>query len=85
MADIRYGAPSHIVSGKRLRPPTPSRYEWRVVDIHRDVTRHEAKQLLTEQAEYGRWELARSITFLGGARRVWLRRRVMSVKRTDAA
>ncbi len=77
--------PAHVVSPTRRTPQSDSRYEWRVVDIARDVTRSEARAVLTEQAEYGRWELARSQLFYGGARRVWLRRRVMNVRRTDAA
>ena len=76
---------SHVVTPSRGRPSGSSRTEWRVIDIPRDITRAEARSLLTEQAEYGRWELARSQTMYGGARRVWLRRRVMRVRRTDAA
>lgn len=75
----------HIVTPRRAATPTDSRFDWRVVDIPRDVTRAEARAILTEQAEYGRWDLIRSQTFIGGARRVWLRRRVMNVRRTDAA
>ena len=75
----------HVITPSRGRPPASSRFEWRVVDIPRDVTRNETRTLLTEQAEYGRWELSRSQILYGGARRVWLRRRVMRVQRTDAA
>lgn len=78
-------AGAHVVNPRRRHEPATSRFEWRVVDIPRDVTRSEARSLLTEQAEYGRWELARSQKFIGGARRVWLKRRVMRVERTDAA
>jgi len=75
----------HVITPRRVAGPADSRFDWRVVDIPRDVTRSEARALLTEQAEYGRWDLIRSQTFIGGARRVWLRRRVMNVRRTDAA
>ncbi|WP_296667154.1 DUF5703 family protein [Demequina sp.] len=68
-----------------MATPPDSRYDWRVVDIGTEVTRAETRTLLTEQAEYGRWELVRSQTFIGGARRVWLRRRVMNVRRSNAA
>ncbi|MEX0913800.1 MAG: DUF5703 family protein [Demequina sp.] len=54
-----------------------------MVDINRDMTKGEARALLTEQAEYGQWELARSVRYMGGARRVWLRRRIIRVHRTD--
>ncbi|NTV40600.1 MAG: hypothetical protein HGA51_11690 [Demequinaceae bacterium] len=59
--------------------------QWRVVDIPRSITREEATQLLSEQAEYGRWELARSLIYVGGARKVWLRRRAMRVERSHVA
>jgi hypothetical protein len=39
--------------------------------------------MLTEHAEYGRWELARVQISYGGARRVWLRRRIIRVERTN--
>ncbi|MFN3866745.1 MAG: DUF5703 family protein [Demequina sp.] len=76
---------THVVTPSRGRTPGSSRVEWRVIDIPRDVPRADTRALLTEQAEYGRWELARSQILYGGDRRVWLRRRVMRVQRTDAA
>lgn len=75
----------HAVSPKRRGAPRASRFEWRVVDIPRDMSRADARAMLTEHAEYGHWELARSVLYVGGARRVWLRRRTMRVVRTDAA
>ncbi len=75
----------HVVSPARPKESARSHLEWRVVDIPRDVTRSEARAMLTEQAEYGKWELARTQRFIGGARRVWLRRRTMRVNRYDAA
>lgn len=59
-----------------------SHYEFRVVDVPRDASRADVRQLLTEQAEYGRWELARTRVYEGGARKVWLRRRTMRVAST---
>ncbi|WP_228373689.1 DUF5703 family protein [Demequina soli] len=76
---------AHVIHPRRMSAPPDSRFDWRVVDIPPDITRGEARALLTEQAEYGRWELFRSQMFFGGARRVWLRRRVMNVRRTDDA
>ncbi|WP_461021379.1 DUF5703 family protein [Thalassiella azotivora] len=58
------------------------RYEYRVLTLPRGTSRGEARQLLTEHAEYGRWELARVLVYVGGARRVWLRRRILRVRRT---
>lgn len=57
-------------------------YEYRVVTFSRETSREAASTQLTEEAEYGRWELARVVVYMGGARRVWLRRRIMRVRRT---
>ena len=73
----------HVVSPVRGRRAPSTRFEWRVVDIPAHVSRAEARTMLTEHAEYGQWELARTVVFHGGARRVWLRRRTMRVVRTD--
>jgi len=75
----------HVVSPVSERRPLSTRYEWRVVDIPASVSRAEARAMLTEHAEFGAWELARTLVFVGGARRVWLRKRTMRVVRTDAA
>ena len=65
---------------KRTR--TPVEYEFRTIRFARDTTRSEARTLLTEEAEYGRWELARTRIGMGGSRTVWLRRRIIRVQRT---
>ncbi|SNS42559.1 hypothetical protein SAMN06309944_0203 [Micrococcales bacterium KH10] len=57
-------------------------YEYRVVTLTPDTSRNEARELLTQAAEYGQWELARSRWYIGGMRKVWLRRRVMRVRST---
>jgi hypothetical protein len=75
----------HVVSPVRDRRASATRFEWRVVDIPADVSRADARAMLTDHAEFGAWELTRSVLFAGGARRVWLRRRTMRVVRTDAA
>ena len=62
--------------------PTAGEYEFRVITLPPQVSRAEARQLLTEHAEYGRWELARVRLYAGGMRRVWLRRRIIRVART---
>lgn len=72
----------------RVRPasaaaaPFSADYEYRVFNLPRGTSRSQARQLLTEQAEYGRWELARTQISFGGGRRIWLRRRIMRVERT---
>ncbi|HLS74908.1 MAG TPA: DUF5703 family protein [Actinomycetaceae bacterium] len=68
--------------------PSPSRagsatqYEFRVVTLPPTTSRSRVRQLLTEEAEYGRWELARTRLYLGGARKVWLRRKIIRVRST---
>lgn len=57
-------------------------YEYRVVTIPHTASGGDTRRMLTEQAEYGRWELARSVLYVGGHRRVWLRRKVIRVRST---
>ncbi|MEZ5116663.1 MAG: DUF5703 family protein [Candidatus Nanopelagicales bacterium] len=59
-----------------------SSYEYRELTLPRGTTRDAARAVLTEFAEYGRWELARLRLYPDGRRRVWLRRRVIRVTRT---
>ena len=57
-------------------------YEFQQLYLPRGTTRGEARRLLTEQAEYGHWELARLRLYPDGSRRVWLRRRIIRQMRT---
>ena len=57
-------------------------YEYRVLQLPGAVSRADVRALLTEHAEYGQWELARVRLFSGGGRKVWLRRRIIRVRRT---
>ena len=59
-----------------------SHYEYRVLTIDRLTSPTDAHRMLTDQAEYGQWELARTRAYSGGARRVWLRRKIIHVSRT---
>lgn len=59
-----------------------SYYEYRVLTIDRGTSVPDARRMLTEEAEYGRWELARTRLYVGGHRKVWLRRKVMRVEAT---
>ncbi|WP_026328034.1 MULTISPECIES: DUF5703 family protein [Streptomyces] len=52
-------------------------YEFRDVYVPRGVSRKDTTQLLTEHAEYGHWELARTRLYPDGSRRVRLRRRII--------
>lgn len=60
-------------------------YEYRVLTIPRSTSTGDARRLLTDEAEYGRWELARTRLYAGGERRVWLRRKIIRVRSTLAS
>lgn len=62
--------------------PNQYEYEYKVLSFSRDVGRAEVRQALTDAAEYGRWELARTCLYMGGTRKVWIRRRIIRVRRT---
>ena len=57
-------------------------YEYRMLQVPGAVSRADVRAMLTEHAEYGHWELARVRLFAGGARQVWLRRKIIRVTRT---
>jgi Family of unknown function (DUF5703) len=57
-------------------------YEVRQLVLPRGTSRGAARRLLTDQAEYGGWELARLLLYPDGTRKVWLRRRIIRVART---
>ncbi len=67
---------------RRRRGASAATYEFRTVTLGRDATRSDARRLLTEEAEYGRWELARTRLYLGGKKVYTLRRRIIRVERT---
>ena len=69
-------------SDRRTPVPRHGEYEYRTVSIARDVSRHDAARMLTEEAEYGRWELPTSSLYVGGERRVMLRRRIIRARNT---
>ncbi|MBD3931538.1 hypothetical protein IF129_08170 [Streptomyces chumphonensis] len=52
-------------------------YEFRDVYVPRGVSRNAAVRLLTDEAEYGYWELDRLRLHPDGSRRVRLRRRII--------
>ncbi|MHA7207981.1 DUF5703 family protein [Arthrobacter sp. B0490] len=57
-------------------------YEYLVLTVSAREPLPAARKLLTEHAEYGKWELERSCIYMGGDRRYWLRRKVLRVERT---
>jgi Family of unknown function (DUF5703) len=62
---------------------TMAEYEFRRLFLPRGVPRGVARQVLTEHAEYGHWELDRLRRYPDGSRRVVLRRRVIRAVRTS--
>lgn len=52
-------------------------YEVERVRLGRHVSRGAVRQLLTDQAEYGGWELARLRRYRDGTRDVWIRRKII--------
>ncbi len=57
-------------------------YEYRVLTFGREVSRSDMRRSLGDHAEYAHWELARTVLYVGGTRRAWLRRKVVRVQRT---
>lgn len=57
-------------------------WEYLVITVSPQESLSEARRRLVEHAEYGKWELQRSILYRGGTRKYWMRRRVMRVRST---
>ncbi|MBM7800423.1 L-rhamnose isomerase [Microlunatus panaciterrae] len=54
-------------------------YEVERVRLGRHVSRRAVRQLLTDHAEYGGWELTRLRRYADGTREVWIRRKIIKV------
>ena len=52
-------------------------YEVELVRLGRHLSRRAVRQLLTEHAEYGGWELARLRRYGDGTRDAWIRRKII--------
>jgi Family of unknown function (DUF5703) len=52
-------------------------YEVERVRIGRHISRGAVRQLLTDHAEYGGWELTRLRRYRDGTRDVWIRRKII--------
>ena len=57
-------------------------YSYRVLYIPRGTTRDAARRILTDHAEYGRWELAKLRLYADGSREATLRRSIIRAART---
>ncbi|NDL55981.1 DUF5703 family protein [Phytoactinopolyspora mesophila] len=71
-----------VATGRTSAFAHATEYEFRHLVLPRDTSRGAARRLLTEHAEYGRWELARLRRFPDGSRKVTLRRKILRVRRT---
>lgn len=58
------------------------KWEHLVITVAPNESLAEARQRLVEHAEYGQWELQRSLLYRGGKRRFWLRRKFIKVYST---
>lgn len=56
-------------------------YEFRTVVFPRGAVRATIRQELADHAEYGHWELHRTVVYLDGVQKVWLRRKIIRVPR----
>jgi hypothetical protein len=73
----------HFLNATAVRERDYGRqYEYLVLTVSAGEPLPAARKLLTEHAEYGKWELERSCIYMGGGRRYWLRRKVLRVERT---
>ena len=59
-------------------------YEYLVLSFGREVGRGDIRRT-TEHAEYGQCELERTVTYMGGRTRTWLRRRIIRPRRSMSA
>ena len=57
-------------------------YSYLVLYLPRGTTRDVARRILTDHAEYGRWELARVALNADGSRKATLRRQIIRPART---
>ncbi len=58
-------------------------YSYLVLNLPRGMSRDAARRLLTDHAEYGRWELSRMRLYADGSRKATLRRKVIRAVRTQ--
>ena len=57
-------------------------YEVRVLTLPPSWSRGDVRRVLADEAAHGRWELARTRVYVGGVRKVWLRRPIIRVRST---
>lgn len=60
-------------------------YEFRTISFPRGAARAAIRQELTDHAEYGHWELHRTIVYIDGIEKAWLRRKIIRVPRPPSS
>lgn len=60
-------------------------YSYRDLYLPRGTSRDIARRILTDEAEYGQWELARLRLYADGSRKATLRRQIIRPVRTLSA
>ena len=63
-----------------LFPGVPIVYQVERVRLGRHLSRNAVRQLLTDHAEYGGWELARLRRYRDGTRDAWIRRKIIRMR-----
>ena len=71
-----------VTTHPHLRATRDERYEYLALTVEPREHVADARARVREHAEYGKWELMRSVLLYGGARRYVMRRRIMRVNRT---
>ncbi|GAA2178849.1 hypothetical protein GCM10009785_03150 [Brooklawnia cerclae] len=76
--------PTSYIASSRLRQEFVRGVEFEVnqITMPRWVTNRQAQKVLTEEAEYGGWELVRLRRYRDGTRDAWLRRRIIKARPT---
>ena len=75
----KVSTPSSLLHAPVAKGRSARDYEFQVLTIPRGTPRGRARPALPDEAGDGRWELARTQKFIGGGKKVWLRRRIMRV------
>lgn len=75
----KVSTPSSLLHAPVAKGRSARDYEFQVLTIPKGTSIGQTREALTDEAEYGRWELARTQKFIGGGKKVWLRRRIMRV------
>lgn len=57
-------------------------FEVQTLRLPHTASRNQIRRLLTEEAEYGHWELVRLRRYRDGSTTAWLRRKVIKVRST---